>query len=136
MNIFPNHKAISSAVAAVLLIVGLAVGAGAGYFASSSSASGTTHTVTTGGSTVTTQTVTTGGSTVTTTVALGAQTYTIGTVLPTTGTYASYGVSFQNAVNLAVKQMNANLTAAGSNIQFKVVSADDAGTAAGALSAI
>jgi len=124
MNIFQNHKAISSAVAAVLLIVGLAVGAGAGYFASSSSATGTTHTVTTG------------GSTVTTTVAQGAQTYTIGTVLPTTGTYASYGVSFQNSVNLAVKQMNANLTAAGSNIQFKVVSADDAGTAAGALSAI
>jgi branched-chain amino acid transport system substrate-binding protein len=124
MNISLNHKAISSAIAAVLLIVGLAVGAGAGYFASSSTASGTTHTVTTG------------GSTVTTTVAAGAQTYTIGTVLPTTGTYASYGVSFQNSVNLAVKQMNANLSAAGSNIQFKVVSADDAGTAAGALTAI
>ncbi len=124
MNIFPNHKAISSAVAAVLLIVGLAVGAGAGYFASSSTATGTTHTVTTG------------GSTVTTTAAAGPQTYTIGTVLPTTGTYASYGVSFQNAVKLAVNQMNANLTAAGSNIQFAVVSADDAGTASGALSAL
>jgi branched-chain amino acid transport system substrate-binding protein len=45
-------------------------------------------------------------------------------------------VSFQNSVNLAVKQMNANLTASGSNIQFKVVSADDGGSAAGALSAI
>ncbi|MDA4126055.1 MAG: ABC transporter substrate-binding protein [Thaumarchaeota archaeon] len=122
MNIFPNHKAISSVVAAVLLIVGLAIGAGAGYFASSST--GTTHTVTTG------------GSTVTTTVAAGPQTYTIGTVLPTTGTYASYGVSFQNSVNLAVKQMNANLTAAGSNIQFAVVSTDDAGTASGALSGL
>jgi branched-chain amino acid transport system substrate-binding protein len=124
MNISLNHKAISSAIAAVLLIVGLAVGAGAGYFYSSSTASGTTHTVTTG------------GSTVTTTAVAGAQTYTIGTVLPTTGTYAAYGVSFQNSVNLAVKQMNANLSAAGSNVQFKVVSADDAGTATGALTAL
>ena len=140
MKILTNHKATSSAVAAVLLIVGLAIGGGVGYFYTSSTASsGTaTTTVTTGGSTVTTggSTVTVGGSTVTTTAVAGPQTYTIGTVLPTTGQYASYGVSFQNAVNLAVKQMNANLTAAGSNIQFAVVSADDAGTASGALSAL
>jgi branched-chain amino acid transport system substrate-binding protein len=124
MNISQNHKAISSAIATVLLVVGLAVGAGVGYFYSSSTTSGTT------------KTVTTGGVTVTTTAAAGPVTYTIGTVLPTTGTYASYGVSFQNSVGLAVKQMNANLTAAGSNIQFKVVSADDAGTASGALTAL
>ncbi|HEV2138139.1 MAG TPA: ABC transporter substrate-binding protein [Nitrososphaerales archaeon] len=128
MNISQNHKAISSAIATVLLIVGLAVGAGAGYFYVSSTASGTTKTVTN----------TVGGTTVTTSVtgAAGPVTYTIGTVLPTTQTYGSYGVSFQNSVNLAVKQMNANLTAVGSNIQFKVVSADDAGTASGALSAL
>ncbi|HEV2120463.1 MAG TPA: hypothetical protein VGS11_10235, partial [Candidatus Bathyarchaeia archaeon] len=117
MNISQNHKAISSAIATVLLIVGLAVGAGAGYFYVSSTASGTTKTITVGGTTVTSSV----------TGAPGPVTYTIGTVLPTTQTYGSYGVSFQNSVNLAVKQMNANLTAVGSNIQFKVVSADDAG---------
>ncbi len=100
-----------------MLVVGLAIGAGAGYFYTSSTTSS-------------------GTVTKTSTATAGPVTYTIGTVLPTTGTYAAYGVSFQNSVNLAVKQMNANLTAAGSNIQFKVVSADDAGTAAGALSAL
>jgi ABC-type branched-subunit amino acid transport system substrate-binding protein len=111
-----------------MLVVGLAIGAGAGYFYSSSTTSSGTVT----------KTVTSGGSTVTTTVTgtAGPVTYTIGTVLPTTGTYGSYGVSFQNSVNLAVKQMNANLTAVGSNIQFKVVSADDAGTPQGALTAL
>jgi branched-chain amino acid transport system substrate-binding protein len=134
MNISQNHKAISSAIGAVLLIVGLAIGAGVGYFYTSSTSSGTIKTVTQGGSTITTTVATTVAST--TTAAAGPQTYTIGTVLPTTGNYATYGVSFQNSVNLAVKQMNANLTAAGSNIQFAVVSADDAGTATGALSAL
>ncbi len=110
MKISTNHKAISSTIGAVLLVVGLAVGAGVGYVYTSSTSKP-------------------GG-------AAGPVTYTIGTVLPITGTYASYGLSFQNSVNLAVKQMNGNLTAAGSNIQFKVVSADDAGTPAGALSAL
>ncbi|MDA4121508.1 MAG: ABC transporter substrate-binding protein, partial [Thaumarchaeota archaeon] len=45
-------------------------------------------------------------------------------------------VSFQNSVDLAVSQMNANLTAAGSNIQFAVVHSDDGGTGAGALSSL
>src|SRR5579864_6863536 len=57
-------------------------------------------------------------------------TYTIGSIEPLSGTYAVYGQSFLQASQLAVKQMNANLTAAGSNIQFSVVSADDAGTPA------
>src|SRR5437667_10354927 len=128
MKISSNQKGITSTIGAALLVVGLVVGTGAGYLYSSSTSGGTTKTITSGGSTVT--------NTVTTTGAAGPVTYTIGTVLPTTGTYASYGVSFQNSVNLAVRQMNANLTAAGSNIQFKVVSADDAGTASGAASAL
>ncbi len=119
MKISTKHRAISSILGGALLIVGLIVGAGATYFYASSSAKGVTTTVTTG-----------------VTSAAGPVTYTIGTVLPITGTYASYGLSFQNSVNLAVKQMNANLTAAGSNIQFKVVSADDAGTPQGALTAL
>jgi ABC-type branched-subunit amino acid transport system substrate-binding protein len=135
MKISSNPKGISSAIGAALLVVGLVIGTGAGYLYSSSTSGSVTKTTTVGGSTTTV-----GGSTVTNTVtttgAAGPVTYTIGTVLPTTGTYASYGVSFQNSVNLAVKQMNANLTAAGSNIQFKVVSADDAGTASGAASAL
>src|SRR5438445_8059840 len=106
MKIFRNHKATSSAVAAILLIVGLAIGAGAGYFYSSSTAP----------SGKATTTVTVGGSTVTSTAIAGPQTYTIGSIQPLTGDYASYGVSFQNSVDLAVSQMNANLTAAGSSI--------------------
>lgn len=124
MKIFSNHKAISSTVGASLLIVGLLIGIGGGYLAASS-VSGTT-----------TKTITVGGVTTTVTGAAGPVTYTIGTVLPLTGTYGSYGVSFQNSVNLAVKQMNANLSAVGSNIQFKVVSADDAGSPQTALSAV
>jgi branched-chain amino acid transport system substrate-binding protein len=91
----------------VLLIVGLVVGAGATYtYVSSTGGGGTTHT------------------------------YTIGSVEPITGDYASYGTSFQNSVDLAVAQMNANLTAAGSNIQFATVHQDDQGTPSGALAAI
>jgi ABC-type branched-subunit amino acid transport system substrate-binding protein len=116
MKIFANRSAISSAVAAVMLIVGLAVGAGAVY----AIAPGTTHTVTT--------TVAGSGTTQTVTGAQGPVTYTLGTVLPLSGQYGSYGLSFQNSVDLAVSQMNANLTAAGSNIQFKVVHADDGGS--------
>lgn len=123
MKIFANHKGISSTVGALLLIVGLIIGGGIGYVVSSS-----------GGGT--TKTITAGGVTTTVTAAAGPVTYTLGTVLPLTGTYGSYGVSFQNSVNLAIKQMNANLSAVGSNIQFKVVSADDAGSPQTALSAL
>ena len=125
MKISQNHKAISpSAVAAVLLVVGLAIGAGAGYLYSSSTSGGAT------------KTITTGGTTVTSTVAAGPVTYTIGSIQPITGSLASFGVSFQNSVDLAVKQMNANLSAVGSNVQFKVVHADDQQTPGGALQAL
>lgn len=112
-------KPVSPAVAGVLLIVGLIIGGAIGYSYTSSTASQAA-------SSVTTTTVTPAGPT----------TYTIGTVLPLTGTLASFGVSFLNSIQLAVNQMNANLTAAGNKIQFKVVSADDAGTPQGALSAL
>jgi branched-chain amino acid transport system substrate-binding protein len=120
MKIFPNRLAISGAMGAVLLIVGLVVGTGAGYaYVSSTGGGGTTHTVTT--TQIGTQ---------------GPVTYTIGSVEPITGDYASYGTSFQNSVDLAVAQMNANLTAAGSNIQFATVHQDDQGSPNGALAAV
>jgi branched-chain amino acid transport system substrate-binding protein len=125
MKIFANHTAIATSIAVVLLIVGLLVGAVVVYFLVPGP--GTTTTVV--------STVSGAGTTVSTTVTAtqGPVTYTIGTVLPLTGTYGSYGVSFQNAVNLAVDQMNSNLSAAGSNIKFAVVSEDDAGVPQTAL---
>jgi branched-chain amino acid transport system substrate-binding protein len=63
------------------------------------------------------------------------KTYTIGAVLPLSGSFASFGQSMNNAVNLAVKQMNANLSSSGIPVQFKVITEDDSGTAAGALNA-
>src|SRR3989454_6570639 len=66
----------------------------------------------------------------------GTKTYTIGIVFPLTGTLADFGKSFVNAVNLAVDQMNQNLTTAGSTIRFATVVQDDQGTPAGALSAV
>jgi branched-chain amino acid transport system substrate-binding protein len=63
-------------------------------------------------------------------------TYTIGVIFPLSGTLADFGKSFTNSVNLAVQQVNANLSAAGIPIQFKTVVADDQGTPQGALSAL
>ena len=65
-----------------------------------------------------------------------AKTYYIGSIEPLSGAYAVYGQSFLDATQLAVAQMNANLSAAGNNIQFKVVSADDQGTPSVAQSAL
>ena len=122
VKIFRNRLAISGALGAVLLIVGLIVGAGVGYaYVASAGGAGTTHTVT---------------ATTTVSGTAGPVTYTIGSVQPLTGDYGSYGQKFQNSVDLAVAQMNANLTAAGSNVQFKVVHADDGGTPSGALTAV
>ncbi len=116
MKILTNHKAISSSVAAALLVVGLVIGGAVGYgITASTSKAGVTTTVT---------------------GAAGPTTYTLGSIQPITGSLASFGVSFQNSVDLAVKQMNANLTAVGSNIQFKAVHADDQQTPGGALTAL
>ncbi len=65
-----------------------------------------------------------------------AKTYYIGSIEPLSGGDAAYGQSFLQADQLAVAQMNANLSAAGNKIQFKVVSADDAGLPATAASAL
>ncbi len=130
MKISNGRYAISTALSAGLLVIGLIVGAGLVYaFVGTSSGSTQTVTTTVGGG---------GGTTITTTVSgsSGPVSYTIGSIQPLTGTYASFGLSFQNSVDLAVSQMNANLTAAGSNIQFKTVHADDGGVPAQALSAL
>ncbi|MDA4130219.1 MAG: ABC transporter substrate-binding protein [Thaumarchaeota archaeon] len=138
---------VSTSVAAVLLIVGLVIGAGVGYavVGASGAAKTTTLVSTVGGGTVTvtgggggsTVTITSPGGTVTMTGGSGGnQTYTIGIAFPLTGSLAAFGKSFVQGVNLAVKQFNANLTASGSHVQFKTVVVDDQGTPAGALQAV
>ena len=105
---------MASTTAIALLIVGLIVGGAVGYGVSlavaPSSGSQTTST--------------------------GPQTIYIGSIEPLSGGDAIYGQSFYQSVELAALQMNANLSAAGSNIQFKVVSADDAGSPSTADSAL
>lgn len=126
MKIFANRSAIATSIAVVLLIVGLAVGAAVVYVVAPGAAKTVTNTVSGAGTTVST----------TITATQGPQVYTIGTVLPLSGPYGAYGKSFQNAVDLAISQMNANLTAVGSNIQFNSVHQDDGGSPSQALSAL
>ncbi len=126
MKIFANRSAIATSIAVVLLIVGLVVGAAVVYVVAPGAGKTVTSTVSGAGTTVST----------TITATQGPVVYTIGTVLPLTGTYGSYGLKFENSVDLAVSQMNANLTAAGSNIQFAVVHADDGGSPQTASSAL
>jgi ABC-type branched-subunit amino acid transport system substrate-binding protein len=67
----------------------------------------------------------------------GAKTIYIGALEPLTGGGdAIYGVSFNQAVELAVSQMNANLSAAGNNLQFKVTTGDDQGSPSTAASVL
>src|SRR5579862_5720960 len=152
----------STGTLAIMLIVGLLVGIGVTYAAiSSSSSSGKTtvtttvtgagstvtagggSTVTIGGSTVTAagSTATVGGSTVTLTTSVGSSSsgpkvYYIGNINDITGPLASYGASFILASQLAINQINAQMNASGSNIQFKLATADSQGTAQGALQAL
>lgn len=65
----------------------------------------------------------------------GKQEYTLGVVLPFTGSLGKFGVGFREGVELAVEQMNAQLAAAGSTISFKTASADTTGTPDGAAKA-
>jgi branched-chain amino acid transport system substrate-binding protein len=97
-----------STTAIALLVVGLVIGGAVGYGASVLTAPSTS----------------------------GTKTYTLGVIQPLSGTLASFGNSFLHASQLAVNQMNANLTAEGNPVQFKVVYADDAGTASQANSAL
>lgn len=67
---------------------------------------------------------------------LASQTYTLGVALPFTGNLGSFGTDFAKGVELAVEQMNAELSAAGSNVQFAIVDADTEGTPDGAAKAV
>ena len=93
----------------VLLVIGLVVGAAVGY--------GVTAATTSSKSSST-----------------AMKTIYIGSIEPLSGGDAIYGQSFYQSVELATSQMNSNLSAAGDNVQFKVVSADDAGVPATAAS--
>src|SRR5215813_14356591 len=64
--------------------------------------------------------------------AAGAEEWTLGVVLPFTGSLGEYGKGFKEGIDLAVEQVNAQLAAAGRQVSFKVVSQDTAGTPDGA----
>lgn len=99
----------------------------------------TTIPATGGGSTTITQTVTTAVSAATSAGSSGGApsgNYTIGIVFPLTSSLSAFGKSFVQGVQLAVKQLNANLSASGSNVRFNTVVADDQGTPTGALNAV
>lgn len=68
--------------------------------------------------------------------ASGPQNYTLGVVLPFTGSLGSFGTDFGKGVELAVEQMNAQLAGAGSNVQFTIAKADTEGTPDGAAKAV
>lgn len=68
--------------------------------------------------------------------ASGPQTYTLGIALPYTGDLGTFGTDFKKGVELAVEQMNGELSAAGSNVQFATASADTEGTPDGAAKAV
>ncbi len=62
--------------------------------------------------------------------------YVLGVVQPFTGPLGSFGTDFSKGIELAVEQMNAQLSAAGSNISFTIASADTEGTSDGAARAV
>jgi len=62
--------------------------------------------------------------------------YTLGVVLPFTGSLGEFGKGFKEGIDLAVEQMNGQLAAAGRQLSFKVVSQDTGGTPDGAAKAI
>src|SRR5579871_694971 len=62
--------------------------------------------------------------------------YTLGEVMPFTGDLGQYGQGFNEGIELAVEQMNAQLAAAGRNLSFKLVSQDTGGTPDGAAKAL
>lgn len=68
--------------------------------------------------------------------AAGPQNYTLGVAQPFTGSLGSFGTDFGKGIELAVEQMNAQLKAAGSNVQFTIASADTKGTPDGAAKAV
>ena len=67
----------------------------------------------------------------------GAQeTYVLGSAMPFTGSLGTFGQDFARGIELAVSQVNAELTAAGIDIQFEIASADTEQTPEGAARAL
>ncbi len=66
----------------------------------------------------------------------GPQEYVLGVAQPFTGSLGSFGTDFGKGIELAVEQMNAELAAAGSPVQFSIASADTEGTPDGAAKAV
>ncbi len=64
------------------------------------------------------------------------QEYVLGVAMPFTGPLGSFGTGFREGIELAIEQMNAQLSAAGSNTSFSMVSADTEGTPDGAAKAV
>lgn len=68
--------------------------------------------------------------------AAAAEEYVLGEVMPFTGDLGEYGKGFNEGIQLAVEQMNAQLALAGRQLSFKLVSQDTAGTPDGAAKAL
>ncbi len=66
----------------------------------------------------------------------GPETITLGVVQPFTGPLGSFGTDFSKGIELAVEQMNAQLSAAGRGVQFVIASADTEGTPDGAAKGV
>lgn len=66
----------------------------------------------------------------------GVSTYTLGIAQPLTGSLGEYGTDFSKGIELAVKQMNAQLSAAGAGVQFTTATADTETTPEGAARAV
>jgi len=62
--------------------------------------------------------------------------YVLGVVQPFTGSLGAFGTDFQKGIELAVEQMNAQLAAAGSSVNFTTASADSESTPDGAAKAV
>lgn len=62
--------------------------------------------------------------------------YVLGVVQPFTGSLGAFGTDFQRGIELAVEQMNGELAAAGSPVQFTTASADSENTPDGAAKAV
>lgn len=66
----------------------------------------------------------------------GVSTITLGVAQPLTGSLGEYGTDFAKGIDLAVEQMNAQLSAAGAGVQFTTATADTETTPEGAARAV
>jgi len=62
--------------------------------------------------------------------------YYIGNLNDVSGPLSNYGPVFQNAAQLAINQINAQMNASGNHVEFKLVTLDSKGTPEGALAAL